>query len=128
MGGRCPIGRTLNLHPVLDYTESMAIMLFPSFPGTEEFEKTGTHCAVLFKDPNYKGESRIVLPKEDSGYPGSEWDGVVSSIMVRQGCRFTGYDYNKRVADDWSSITWTTNAPSLKDPYNNDISSWKCFC
>ena len=40
--GRCLNGRTLNLYPVLDYPESRAIMLFPSFPGTKEFEITGT--------------------------------------------------------------------------------------
>merc|ERR1711884_303070 len=98
-------------------------MFFPSIPGT-----TGTYCAVLFKDPNYEGESRIVHLNEDSGYPGLEWDGKVSSIMVRQGCRFTGYDFNKRVGDNWFSKTWTTNATLLEDTYNNDISSWTCYC
>ena len=95
-------------------------------------ELIGTHCAVLFKDPNYKGDLRIVYSNEEIGQPAWYRNGnndVVSSIVVRQGCRFTGYDWvNFQDGEYWRPKTWTKNAPSLKPPYNNDITSWKCFC
>ena len=90
MGGRCPIGRTLNLHPVLDYTESMAIMLFPSFPGTEEFEKQELIVPYYSKTLIIKGnrglfsQKRIqdIQDRSGTGWYHQLWSGKAVGLLV----------------------------------------------
>ena len=63
------------------------------------------------------------------------WDQRISFVIIEPGCQFTGYDGWRLTNGGWRQKTMPPlpqNIPVSWDllgtPYDNDISSWRCYC
>ncbi|CAL4240638.1 unnamed protein product, partial [Meganyctiphanes norvegica] len=83
-------------------------------------------CAQIYRDTNCKTDHRNVLVGEYVAEAPRGWNDVISSVVVRDGCRFIGWENYHRHGEEHETYINRLNLD--EDGMNDRISSYECTC
>merc|ERR1712106_593932 len=89
--------------------------------------KLTTSCARVYKDSNCEDTSSgLRVDEGETGWVGYEYNDDVTSIRVRYGCTFTGFEHKYK--GGYSKSYTSSNDGNLSWGWHNYFSSWICSC
>ena len=98
--------------------------------GGREVDNPNAKRCIAYQHRDYKGASMTITINSGRGshgykYVGSDWNDKISGFRIAKGCHVKAWQHRDFKGE---STTFSGNVRYTGDLWNDQISSWMCYC